>query len=221
MERLAIALGLVSCAACGDGELLYIERLVPFDGPSLVRAEVDDAEPVTSDGLVDRNLISPVLVLSSENNAADTDQNLCVIGDECSAEYFTAHFGWVTLRNDQPDPESIDVTETVNGYEVEFAAETVGLNLPPFRGNARAVIGPSQTATFQTTLLPFEYKELVGSQLSPQDPPLLYRVRLTLLGDRNLELSASTTLLIGPFNNCAEDGIPIDPADALIFCQGE
>ncbi len=221
MQRLALALGLFSCAACGDGDLLYIERLVPFDGPSVARSEVEEGDPISSDGLVDRNLISPAFISATENNAADTDQNLCLIGDECSSEYYTAHFAWLTLRNDQTAPENITVTDTINSYQVEFAAETVGLNLPTYRGNLRAVVNPTQITTSQITIVPFEYKELVGTQLAPTDPPLLYRARVTVFGDRNLELSASTTLLLGPFNNCTEGGIPVDPADAFLFCTGQ
>ncbi|MEO1483908.1 MAG: hypothetical protein AAFU77_17495 [Myxococcota bacterium] len=203
-------------SACGASDLIYIERLVPFDGPSL-RAVEETGVVTEEEVLAENNTVTNAVLDASENNSVDSFMNICVEGSDCETEFFTAHFAWVRLRNDQPPVEGSTATETVTRYTVQFTSVTGGPELPDFTTGVRAVVGAGETTTFQITLVPFEYKQVIENILSAGDPPLTYRAQVSLEGNQDLELSASTTVLIGPFNNC-QDGLAISPLEAPFFC---
>ncbi|MEL6546959.1 MAG: hypothetical protein AAFQ82_20195, partial [Myxococcota bacterium] len=167
---------------------------------------------------IDNNLISPTLVLGSENNAVDTTVNICLEGDECTTEQFTAHFAWLTIRNDQIPDGSVNVgPDVANFYRVEFFPELVDFPLNTFDGSFRAAVGPGETVTTPITLVPFEVKSDVSAI---SDTPLTYRVRVTVEGRGGLEMVAWTTLLIGQFNNCPAESTAL-PIELIDLCFQE
>ncbi|MEM6532078.1 MAG: hypothetical protein AAF654_05610 [Myxococcota bacterium] len=216
MRWLALTVAIAALNGC-ESDLIYIDRFTPFDGPSISSiSEVADTDP--NDILAERNTITTGVIDASENPSVDSFINLCLQGSTCEAEPFTAHFAWVRVRNDQPMIDGVPAAiETITSYRVEFREVTGGPTLAPFEAGVRAVIGPGETTTFQITLVPFEYKRIIDNVLSAGDPALTYRAQITLTGQQDLSLQASTTVLIGPFNNCP-DGVPISPDEQTFFC---
>lgn len=231
MHRSALLLPFLFVTACSGTDTTYIERFVPFDGPSLRAAGEASGDNLSADGIVDNNLISPVFIQNTQSNAVDTVVNICAIEDACETEFFTQHSAWVTLRNDAvrgsaSSEANVPGLETVTGYTVTYAfadpniPETSAFALAPFQGRVRAVVAPGETTTVQVTLVPFERKAQIETLLG-NGAPITYIAQIRMTGDNNLELLASTTLVVGAFNNCPDGSLALSQTESLVFCSDD